>query len=136
QCKLSGDMVGHFPPICYPSSGYEQVRSDTQPRDWKVGGLTIPGMEYHFVKINEGRPEKTVIYNFFVVPTRGLTRDMDGVKAAAEDYQQRYYGAAQFKVGFSDTDGDLPKSERDEIFTTLMEKAAPVIEQLNRGEIQ
>ena len=136
QCKLSGDMVGHFPPICYPSSGYEQVLSETEPRDWKVGGLTIPGMEYHFVRINEGRPERTIIYNFFVVPTRGLTRDMDGVKAAAEDYQQRYYGAAQFQVGFSDADGDLPQSERDEIFTTLMEKTVPVIEQLNRGEIQ
>src|SRR5262249_8764982 len=21
QCKLSGDMVGHFPPVCYPSKG-------------------------------------------------------------------------------------------------------------------
>src|SRR5215813_5782530 len=73
QCKLSGDMVGHFPPICYPSHGYELVSS--APRDWQVGELCIPGIEYHFVKTNEGRPERTIIYNFFVVPTQGLARD-------------------------------------------------------------
>jgi len=134
QCKLSGDMVGHFPPICYPSHGYELVASMT--RNWRVNELNIPGIEYQFVKTNEGRPERTVIYNFFIVPTRGLARDIDGVKAAAEDYQQRYYGAAQFQVGFSGANGELPQSERDEIFTTLMEKATPVIEQLNKGEIQ
>jgi hypothetical protein len=135
QCKLSGDMVGHFPPICYPSHGYELVAKAA--RDWKIGTMSIPGMEYQFTKNNDGRPERSIIYNFFVVPTRGLARDIDGVKAAAEDYQQRYYGAAQFQVQFSSrVDGDLPQSERDEIFTTLMEKAVPVIEQLNRGEIQ
>ena len=135
QCKLSGDMVGHFPPICYPSAGYELVSK--QIRDWKVGPITIPGMEYHFIKTFEGRPEETIIYNFFVVPTRGMARDIDGVKAAAEDYQQRYYGAAQFQLQFSSrVNGDLPRRERDEIFTTLMEQAVPVIEQLNKGEIQ
>jgi hypothetical protein len=135
QCKLSGDMVGHFPPICYPSAGYELV--SRTPRDWKVGALTIPGTEYHFIKTFDGRPERTIIYNFFVVPTRGMARDIDGVKAAAEDYQQRYYGAAQFQLQFSSrVNGDLPTGERDEIFTTLMEQAVPVIEQLNKGEIQ
>jgi hypothetical protein len=135
QCKLSGDMVGHFPPICYPSHGWELVSKI--PRNWKVSSLTIPGMEYQFVKTDLGRLERTTIYNFFVVPTRGLARDIDGVKSAAEDYQQRYYGAAQFQLEFRGRiNGDLPQSERDEIFTTLMEKAVPVIEQLNKGEIQ
>src|SRR2546421_11997786 len=131
QCKLSGDMVGHFPPICYPSHGYDLVRK--APRDWQVSSIKIPGMEYEFVKIEGGRPERTIIYNFFVVPTRGMARDIDGVKAAAEDYQQRYYGAAQFQVEF---DGEVPRTERDEIFVALMDKAVAVIEQLNKGEIQ
>src|SRR5262245_51460103 len=106
QCKLSGDMVGHFPPICYPSAGHELLSHE--PRDWKGGPITIPGMEYHFIKNYEGRPERTIIYNFFIVPTRGMARDIDGVKAAAEDYQQRYYGAAQFQLQFSSrVNGDL-----------------------------
>src|SRR5438876_8900292 len=98
QCKLSGDMVGHFPPICYPSHGWELVRKSA--RDWSISGGTLPGMEYEFIKTYQGRPERSTIYNFFVVPTRGIVRDIDGVKAAAEDYQQRYYGAAQFQVAF------------------------------------
>src|SRR5438045_4136952 len=25
QCKQSGDMLGHYPPNCYPSSGHEMI---------------------------------------------------------------------------------------------------------------
>jgi hypothetical protein len=59
-------------------------------------------------------------------------RDIKGVEEAAEDYQQRYYGAAQFQVVFQSLSNDaLPQEQRDEIFTTLMEPALPVIKQLN-----
>jgi len=135
QCKQSGDMVGHYPPICYPSHGEQMVVN--QPRDWQVGRMTITGMEYQFVKIEDGQEKRKTVYNFMIVPNRGMVRDMDGVKAAAEDYQQRYYGAAQFQVVFHGlSELDLKQDERDEIFKTLMEPAVPVIEQLSKGAIQ
>src|SRR5215204_3249848 len=34
QCKLASDMVGHFPPICYPSHGMETILNED--RDWIV----------------------------------------------------------------------------------------------------
>ena len=56
---------------------------------------------------------------------------MNGVQAAAEDYQQRYYGAAQFQVVFGSTGApDLDQDEHDQIFMTLMQPAVPVIRQL------
>jgi hypothetical protein len=132
QCKQSGDMVGHYPPICYPSHGMEMTLA--QERDWVVANkMVIPGKEYEFHQTTaDGQTFTSTVYNFLIVPGKGIVRDIKGVEEAAEDYQQRYYGAAQFQVVFQSLSNDaLPQEQRDQIFTTLMEPALPVIKQLN-----
>jgi hypothetical protein len=136
QCRDSRDMLGHYPPRCYRSHGMEQ--KSAEPRDWKVGDMTIPGVEYGFEQKLIGQTYRTTVYNFFVVPggksNEPLRRDMDAVRDAAEDYQQRYYGAAQFQVVFQGlSSADLPRSERDDIFRTLIEPTIPVIKTLSSG---
>jgi hypothetical protein len=139
QCRDSRDMLGHYPPRCYRSHGMEQKYAE--PRDWNVGDMTIPGVEYGFEQKLVGQTYRTTVYNFFVVPggrsNNPLRRDMDAVRDAAEDYQQRYYGAAQFQVVFQGlSSADLPRSERDEIFRTLIEPTIPVIKTLSSGGLQ
>jgi hypothetical protein len=68
------------------------------------------------------------VYNFFVVPGRGIVPDISDVRAAASDYQRRCFGAAQFQVVMN---ADLPPEERDEIFTTLIGAGVDVINVLN-----
>ena len=143
QCRDSRDMLGHYPPRCYPSTGMTPVFEED--RDWTVGDLVITGKEYHFTRQLQGQTHRTTVYNFFVVPTRAragtggrahavaaaIKRDMDAVRDAAEDYQQRYYGAAQFQVVFQGIQSaDLPRGERDEIFATLIEPTLPAIKAL------
>jgi hypothetical protein len=139
QCRDSRDMLGHYPPRCYRSHGMEQ--KSAEPRDWKVGDLTIPGVEYGFEQKLVGQTYRTTVYNFFVVPggrtNEPLRRDMDAVRDAAEDYQQRHYGAAQFQVVFQGlSSADLPRAERDDIFRTLIEPTIPVIKTLSSGGLQ
>ena len=136
QCRDSRDMLGHYPPRCYRSHGMEQ--KSAEPRNWVVGDLVIPGVEYGFEQKLVGQTYRTTVYNFFVVPGgrthEPLRRDMDAVREAAEDYQQRYYGAAQFQVVFQGlSSADLPRSERDDIFRTLIEPTIPVIKTLSSG---
>jgi hypothetical protein len=131
QCTDAGDMAGHWPPNCYVNSGEEMVSE--QERDWTVGDLVITGKEYHFVKTTATETKRTAVYDFLIVPGRGIIRDMDGVWKAAEDYQRRYYGAAQFQLLMN---ADLPQQERDEIFTTLMQPCVPVIRTLMSGGSQ
>jgi hypothetical protein len=131
QCSDAGDMAGHWPPNCYVNSGEEMVSQ--QERDWTVGDLVITGTEYHFVKTTATETKRTAVYDFLIVPGRGIIRDMDGVWRAAEDYQRRYYGAAQFQLLMN---ADLPQQERDEIFTTLMQPCVPVIRTLMSGGSQ
>jgi hypothetical protein len=131
QCRDARDMNGHYPPICYVNSG--EVEIYREPRDWKVGSLVITGTEYHFLRTSATESTRTAVYDFLIVPRAGILRDMDGVGKAAEDYQQRYYGAAQFQVLMN---ADLPQQERDEIFTTLMQPCEPAIRTLMSGGIQ
>lgn len=135
QCKESNDMLGHFPPICYPSHGF--VLTESRGFDFVAGADTIRGMEYQFTITSKGQTTRTTIYNFLLVPGRGIYRDMDGVKKAAKNYQQRYYGAAQFQLVFQGmANADLSKAERDAIFRTLMEPIVPVTRKLNNGAMQ
>jgi hypothetical protein len=115
QCKDSRDMVGHYPVNCYPNAGETLIRS--VPRDWPVGNVTITGTEYTFERFNRGQSTRRVIYNFLVVPGVGIVRDIKGVDKAAEDYQRRHFGAAQFQFVMSD---EHSVEVRDRIFATLM----------------
>jgi hypothetical protein len=125
QCYDARDMNGHWPPNCYVNSGQELTY--TQPRDWVVDGLLITGTEYHFRQVTATSSTRTAVYNFLIVPGQGILRDMPGVRRAAEDYRQRFFGAAQFQLVM---DADLSLADRDGIFTTLMEPCVPVIRQL------
>jgi hypothetical protein len=141
QCRDSRDMLGHYPPRCYPSTGMTKVFEED--RDWTVGDLVITGREYHFTRQLQGQTHRTTVYNFFVVPTKArpgarsvpiaaaIKRDMDAVRDAAEDYQQRYYGAAQFQVVFQELQSaGLSRGDRDEVFATLIEPTLPAIKAL------
>ncbi len=132
QCKNAHNMQGHYPPNCYQSKGYAPV-SDS-PRDWKVQNEDITGYEYRFEKQEGGRVIRTTIYNFMILPKLGVQRDMKPVTLAAEDYEQSYYGAAQFQVVFG---GPLAepsaREERDRIFTEIITPCLGVIQTLSDG---
>ena len=59
------------------------------------------------------------------------------VEQAAEDYQQRYYGAAQFQMVFqTEASAEPSREQRDEIFATLMGPNLKLIETLTSGALQ
>jgi hypothetical protein len=136
QCKRSGDMVGHYPRNCYRSIGNEMVVAE--PRIWKVGDVSVPLTEYHFKQTKAGQTYWTIVYNFMIVPGRGIVADMEGVKSAAEDYQQRYYGAAQYQLVFHAVPPrqPMPQAQRDEIVSLFLRELLPTIKTLNSGALR
>ena len=123
-------MVGHYPENCYRSSG-ETLLYKT-PRDWNVNGVTITGTEYIFERFSRGQAQRRVVYNFLVVPGVGIVRDIKGVNKAAEDYQRRHFGAAQFQFVMND---ELSREDRDRIFATLMGSNVGVLDVLNDADV-
>ncbi len=132
QCRESRDMVGHYPKNCYPSSGW--IELSAEPFDGSVGGVNIPATEYHFARTSMGMTMRQCVYNFLIVPGTGqIVADIKGVEQAAEDYQQRYFGAAQFQVIMN---ADLPREEREEIYRTFVEACLDAIKTLKAGDVQ
>jgi hypothetical protein len=130
QCADSRDMTGHFPPICYPSSGEPLISQ--RPFKLTCAETDISGTEYIFDSRQErnGMLRKSV-YDFFVVPGRGIVPDITDVRSAASDYQRRCFGAAQFQVVMN---ADLPPEQRDAIFTTLIGADSELIRVLKNPE--
>ena len=58
---------------------------------------------------------------------------MDAVSSAAEDYQERYYGAAQVQMVFSAT---MSQEQRDQIFTEMVGARPDIIRTLMSGGIR
>ena len=148
QCPDARDMVGHYPENCYPNGG--ETLADKRPRDWHIGETLITGTEYTIERISSrGQPIRRCVYSFLVVPgvvpdgapavpgVPGATivRDIKGVNKAAEDYQRRHFGAAQFQFVFQATDPDLSRETRDQIFMTLMGSNMDVLKALNNVNI-
>lgn len=139
QVKRIGDMLGHYPPQCYPAFG--DTMTSQKARDWQIDqagpstGSSIHGMEYVFERVVNGKTYKRIVYNFMVAPERGLLRDMKELEKAAEDYVRRYYGAAQVQVVFDSLAGqEMSAAGRDAVFTTLMRNCAAAIEVLKSGQ--
>jgi len=129
QCRDSRDMTGHYPPICYPNIGYQLVYRE-QHTPIIVGHESVPYAEYQFEKYTHGRVEKLYVYNFFVVPGRGAVDDIKGVHEAAEDYERRFFGAAQFQVLMQDAAAPAPPAVREEVFASLLRSHPELISTL------
>jgi hypothetical protein len=133
QCRDSRDMVGHYPESCYPQSGWATVSK--RMRIWQVGDLVIPGTEYQFERFTGSRSELAVVYNFLIVPGRGIVPDIEGVNRAAEDYQRRYFGAAQVQIYMANELASAAERQRDEIFYSLMKELVGPVKVLLSAEV-
>jgi hypothetical protein len=129
QCRHPDDMSGHYPPNCYPRSG--KATKLERRHEWTIPGLEKPivVMEYHFEGGSVLRPESTVVYDFFVLPGRGMVGDMAAVRDASGDYQRRHFGAAQIQVIFNDP--KMEEATREAAFKELMKAGVPALRALN-----
>ena len=131
HCADSRDMTGHYPPVCYPGNGHTQTfRSDNG--SLRAGGFDVPYMEYAFEKESRGRAYKICVYNFFVVPGRGVVRDIQELRDAAEDYQRRFFGATQVQLVVS---AELPPSWRERVLQSMIEANGQLLRTLNSAEV-
>jgi hypothetical protein len=132
QCRDARDLIGHWPPNCYPAAGMTQDR--VEERTWTIDGKTIPGREYWFSKADrDGRREVTVVQNFLILPDGRISRDMATVIDAAGDYRIRYYGSAQ--VQFI-SDGSVPADQRGVLFERFITAYAPLINTIATGLLE
>ncbi len=126
QCRDSRDLQGHWPPNCYPASGF-QIDS-SEPMTWHADNQPYEGREYRFSKaLADG---ELFVSNFLIVPDGRVAGDMAVVTDASGDYELRYFGAAQVQVL---TEGTLTPERRREVVEAFVTAYRPLIEAMRHG---
>jgi len=121
HCRDIRDMVGHYPPVCYPAHGW---RDQTDQAD--SAGLADKTW-YRFDRTSHGREERMLILNYLVTPSTGVVQDMDELRAEAGPRSQNGLGAAQVQILFESGGDPADHAEVVDEFERLLE---PVLERI------
>jgi hypothetical protein len=131
QVQDGRHMIGHSPPICYPSNGWT-ITSQTA-RIWRVGEFEIPGTEYRIERpTTQGRTQAWTVQNFYIFPDGSFGASGQALDRAAADYRRLAYGAAQVQVV---TGTSVSEATRDEMWRVLVgsEKSLEMMRILRAG---
>jgi len=123
RCGDARDLMGHYPPVCYPAHG--RGLASARALDFRAGPTEISGMRYRFSAAGSAAPGEIVVDNFMVLPSGRFGRDMDAVDAVARDPGLRRLGAAEMQVV---TDAAMTDARRDEVFESLVASFSPLFE--------
>ncbi len=114
HCGDTRDMLGHYPPVCYPAAGWvqDEIRSGARAAEGqdKVGlveltvqGQRIEAAHYRFFQLRDwGDNARIQILNFFVLPDGEITHDLDQVRRRTNWLGASVHGVAQVQVLFDD----------------------------------
>lgn len=121
HCADARDLIGHYPPVCYPAHGWTSKSSApmtlTHSGRPEESGDTPPGAEgggdnqqvselpctyYQFERVDEGYSHTMSVMNFMVLPDGRIGPSMEIVNNAASDLTKRGKGVLQVQILFRD----------------------------------
>ncbi len=99
HCSDIRDMLGHYPPNCYPSSGYTVSEGNGEIVKLAIGSDPIEAVIYRFVRAEtDGSQRELTVVGFFVLPEIGTSVDMKLVTAMARSRAVSQRGIGQVQV--------------------------------------
>jgi hypothetical protein len=130
HCKDTRDMVGHFPPNCYPANGWVQLDERAEFLTWS--GQEHPAVRYTFARGTLGQKREMSILNFFVLPDAELpvVATMSEVNRAAQASARAGLGAGQIQIM---ADLSMPEDEREQAVAEFVRALDPVIGAIASG---
>ena len=124
HCSDARDMGGHYPPNCYPSSGWSAMHPGTdRETNLTIAGQAIPVRVYEFQRMQDDLREVRVrIFNVFILPNGELTTDIGQVNRLRERLAFAAAGIAQLQIVMSaDLDEERAIPAASEILTGMSE---------------
>lgn len=128
QCADARSLLGHYPPVCYPSQGWSEISSI--PFSLATTDGPIPATEYGFRYDLMDASNPLEVLHFTVLPDGQIAPNMTLLDVSARDRRFTFYGGAsvQFVLnsGFSE-------EERGEVYRMLFQAATPWISAVQSG---
>ena len=128
HCRDARDMLGHYPPVCYPSNGWTEDHAGSCQVE--AGETTLTFAEYGFSRLSTGRPIGVTIFNLIMLPDGQLAQSMEAVQKRASDYRAHFFGAGQIQLRFAAGQPAHVYQAITEQFTLAL---APVIQAIASG---
>ena len=121
HCSDVRDMSNHYPPICYPRSGWTLLKDGTT--DWTTSdgfGLQIMGRTYTFGRLEgNGLDRFITVADTFILPDGVTTRDMGDLLHVASQYRNSIEGVAQIQIYF---EGDYRNEDSKEVLALMIDE--------------
>ena len=138
EAEDARDMMGHYPPNCYPGNGWKLESAapakngvDGEPV-WRVGDLRIKGTEYQFTRTErDGEERKLWVRSFFILPDNTFYPEIASFNRAASDFYIRPFGATQVQVIY---DREYLPEDRERIFQDLITAHRDLIEAVRKKD--
>lgn len=119
HCSDTRDMVGHYPPVCYPAHGWvEDARHATTVT---LEGASYPAMDYDFSRVVQGAEQKLSVLSFFVLPNGRIVGDREDLDSAAGRRSASQLGAAQIQIVGDATASESQRRQAVEEFVRAIE---------------
>lgn len=100
HCTDARDMIGHYPPVCYPSAGWVGTTDeDTSGTVIETAAGDLPVRLYGFRRMrDQDREDRIRIFNAFILPDGTVTRDISDVNRQSERLAVSSQGVAQLQL--------------------------------------
>lgn len=122
HCGDVNDMGAHYPPACYPGSGFKVTQ--TNPMPLELAGLSLNGVEYHLNPSRFDERSPICIWNCMFLPGGESTYSPNDLRARTRTGNLRYYGSGQIQVLVSSS---LSEKQRQEIYQAAIAIYEPAI---------
>lgn len=131
HCGDVRDMIGHYPPVCYPAHGWTIGGETDEPIE--LGGEALPSGVYNMTRQNGLARDAIVVTDFFVLPSGhgpSVGAKLAIIQKAGRFFERARMGAAQVQVI---TPGEMPAARRREIVEKAVSLAADVLSEVREG---
>lgn len=130
HCADVRDMLGHYPPVCYPAHGWAPMSADDD--GVQIDGSTYPARRYAFRRSAQGAEQSISILGFFVVPDSktqivSTNEDLDTIGQLGPAVG---LGSGQVQIV---ADERMPEAERRQAERQIMRAIEPVIRAIATG---
>jgi hypothetical protein len=103
HCADVRDMRGHYPSICYESTGWSYVEAERGSRgratSLEVRGRRLPCTVYEFRRVEGAGGERAIrVVNLFILPDGTVTSDIGEINRITDRPRLSARGAAQVQV--------------------------------------
>jgi len=128
HCGDSRDMLGHYPPVCYPAHGW--LEDGLRETTVEIEGMRYPARWYRFRRSASGAEQQFGVFGFFVLPDGRIVADMETVTAVSGRRAVAALGAAQVQVI---SDESLEPAERRRLINRFVKAVTPLIRTIAEG---